>query len=179
MVIDEFGNCYLTESEAIETLYRNPSIDISTITMEDPTVYNESVEKTRINFGKIRYYVKPTVSIKEFDETNQNTWHMPGEFKSIDIVDYVVGQCSNNQEVTRALEELYVYQKLNKLDLLKYMLYLVSVARLHNVVIGVGRGSSVSSFVLYLLGVHKINPLEFNIPMTDFLKEKIKDEEYV
>jgi len=34
----------------------------------------------------------------------------------------------------------------------------------------VGRGSSVASYCLYLLGVHKINSLKFDLDIKEFLK---------
>jgi DNA polymerase III alpha subunit len=40
----------------------------------------------------------------------------------------------------------------------------------NNVVWGVGRGSSVASYVLYLLGVHKIDSLKYNLDIHEFLK---------
>jgi DNA polymerase III alpha subunit len=35
---------------------------------------------------------------------------------------------------------------------------------------GVGRGSSVASYVLYKLGVHRINSLYYNLDATEFLR---------
>jgi DNA polymerase III alpha subunit len=39
------------------------------------------------------------------------------------------------------------------------------------VVWGVGRGSACASYVLYLLGVHDINPITYDISFTEFSKE--------
>jgi len=55
-------------------------------------------------------------------------------------------------------------------NLLKYLKYLVDTMRDNNIVWGVGRGSSVASFVLFLMGVHKINSLYYDIPIEEFLK---------
>ena len=54
--------------------------------------------------------------------------------------------------------------------LLKYLKYLVDTMRNNNIVWGVGRGSSVASFVLFLIGVHKINSLYYDLPIEEFLK---------
>ena len=35
---------------------------------------------------------------------------------------------------------------------------------------GVGRGSSVSSYILYLIGVHRVNSLKFGFDIKDYLK---------
>jgi DNA polymerase III alpha subunit len=42
--------------------------------------------------------------------------------------------------------------------------------RKNNILWGVGRGSSVASFVLYLIGIHRINSLFYNLPIEEFLK---------
>jgi DNA polymerase III alpha subunit len=42
--------------------------------------------------------------------------------------------------------------------------------RKHNIVWGVGRGSSVASYVLYLIGVHKINSMYYDLDIEEFLR---------
>jgi len=56
------------------------------------------------------------------------------------------------------------------LDLLKWLKYLVDTMRQNNIVWGVGRGSSVSSYVLYMLGVHKIDSLKYNLDFKEFMR---------
>jgi DNA polymerase III alpha subunit len=55
-------------------------------------------------------------------------------------------------------------------DLLFYLKYLVDTLRENKVLWGVGRGSSVASYVLYLIGVHKIDSLKYNLDIAEFLK---------
>ena len=40
----------------------------------------------------------------------------------------------------------------------------------NNIIWGVGRGSSVASYVLFLLGVHKIDSLQYNLNWREFLR---------
>jgi DNA polymerase III alpha subunit len=54
--------------------------------------------------------------------------------------------------------------------LLRYLKYFVDTMRANNVLWGLGRGSSVSSYVLYLLGVHKINSMFYDLDIREFLK---------
>jgi DNA polymerase III alpha subunit len=63
-----------------------------------------------------------------------------------------------------------MYQERGLMDLLRYLKYLVDVMRANRVVWGVGRGSSVASFVLYKLGVHRINSLHYELDSTEFLR---------
>jgi DNA polymerase III alpha subunit len=79
-------------------------------------------------------------------------------------------QCKNDAELQRAGEELIMFQERDMFTLLKYLKYLVDTMRKHNVVWGVGRGSSVASFVLFLIGIHKINSLYYDLSIDEFLK---------
>jgi DNA polymerase III alpha subunit len=42
--------------------------------------------------------------------------------------------------------------------------------RKNKIVWGVGRGSSVASYVLFLIGIHKVNSLKYNLDIKEFLK---------
>jgi DNA polymerase III alpha subunit len=55
-------------------------------------------------------------------------------------------------------------------SLLQYLKYLVDTMRKNNIVWGVGRGSSVASFVLFLIGIHRINSLYYQLSIDEFLK---------
>jgi len=40
----------------------------------------------------------------------------------------------------------------------------------NKVIWGVGRGSSVASYVLYLIGVHRVNSMYYNLDVGEFLR---------
>ena len=67
-------------------------------------------------------------------------------------------------------ELLLEFEKRDMFMLLRYLKYFVDTMRKNKVVWGLGRGSSVSSYVLYLIGVHKINSIYYDIPINEFLK---------
>ena len=95
---------------------------------------------------------------------------MPQQYKDMDIAQFVLEQCQDDSELQRAGMELLLFQERDMFDLLKYLKYLVDTMRENNIVWGVGRGSSVSSFVLYLIGIHKINSLYYDLSIEEFLK---------
>ena len=78
--------------------------------------------------------------------------------------------CATDAELQRTGEELLLYQEHDLFDLLRYMKYLVDVMRENHVIWGVGRGSSVASYVLYLLGVHRINSMYYDLDPREFLR---------
>ena len=111
-----------------------------------------------------------SLSVDEYDMMNQNNWLMPEEYKQMDIAQHVIDLCKTQPEIQRAGEELLMFQERNLFNLLKYLKYLVDTMRDNNVIWGVGRGSSVASYVLYLLGVHRIDSMYYDLDPKEFLR---------
>jgi DNA polymerase III alpha subunit len=88
----------------------------------------------------------------------------------MDIAKWILEQCTSESELQRAGEELLLFQDRDMFILIKYLKYLVDTMRDNNIVWGVGRGSSVASFVLFLIGVHRINSLYYDLSIDEFLK---------
>ena len=95
---------------------------------------------------------------------------MPESYKSFDIDLYLLSLCNTEIETDRVLEEIKLFVQYDMIDLLCYLKYLVDTMRENNIVWGVGRGSSVASYCLYLLGVHKINSIKYDLDIREFLK---------
>jgi DNA polymerase III alpha subunit len=138
--------------------------------VEDSIEYNRSVAELHAELDLLDNYHKIDQTVEEFDNQLQHNWHMPEEYKQLDIASYVLGLCKEDYELQRVGQELLLYQERNLFDLLRYLKYLVDTLRKNNVVWGVGRGSSVASYVLFLLGVHKIDSLYYNLDIDEFLK---------
>jgi DNA polymerase III alpha subunit len=118
----------------------------------------------------IRYNTVSEVSQDKFDHRCQNNWKMPQEYKDIDIAEHVLGLCKTDAELQRVGEELLLYQERDLFNLLRYLHYLVDILKENRVIWGVGRGSSVASYVLYLLGVHRINSMFYDLDPQEFLR---------
>jgi hypothetical protein len=95
---------------------------------------------------------------------------MPEEYKNLDIAEYVLSLCKTDEQRQRVGEELLLYLDRDLFTLLQYLKYLVDTMRQHNIVWGVGRGSSVSSYVLYLLGIHRIDSMYYSLDIKEFLR---------
>jgi len=170
MKYDQYGQAYTDSNELCNLLYRNPQLDISLFQVEDSIEYNRSVAELHAELDLLGSYHKIDMSIEEFDRVLQSNWRMPKEYKELDIAVYVLGLCREDHELQRVGEELLLYQERDLFNLLRYLKYLVDTLRKHNVVWGVGRGSSVASYVLFLLGVHKIDSLYYDLSIDEFLK---------
>ena len=111
-----------------------------------------------------------SLSVDEYDLLNQRNWLMPEEYKQLDIAQHIIDLCKTDAEIQRAGQELLMFQERNLFNLLKYLKYLVDTMRSNNIIWGVGRGSSVASYVLYLLGVHKIDSMYYDLDPGEFLR---------
>lgn len=174
MKYNQYGQAYTTEDELCDLLYQNPAIDLSRFMVEDPRQFNLACEQTYSDFAPLKKYLpidyREEVPVELFDHAQQQTWHMPDEYKQLDIAQHILGLCATDAELQRVGEELLLYQERDLFNLLRYLKYFVDTMRANNVVWGLGRGSSTASYVLYLLGVHKINSLYYDLPIEEFLK---------
>ena len=118
----------------------------------------------------IQYNEIADVSVEEFDHRCQSTWYMPNIYKQMDIAEHVLGLCHSESELQRCGQELMLFQERDLFDLLRYLVYLVDIMQENQVIWGVGRGSSVASYVLYKLGVHRIDSLHYDLDPTEFLR---------
>jgi len=171
MNYNQFGQIIATEQDLIDSLYRDPDLDINNFYLDQVDQYNQAIDSLHMSWPKLHTAPSLGISIEEFDQQCQQHWFMPDMYRNMDIAAWVLDQCSEQAELQRCGQELLMYQERNLFDLLKYLKYLVDTMREHGVVWGVGRGSSVASFVLYKIGVHRINSLYYDLPIEEFLKE--------
>lgn len=123
-----------------------------------------------IGLTELKKYAQIDIDKKEFDSILQNDWYMPEEYKSFDIAKWVLDRCETQDQLQRVGEELLEFQRRGMMDLLKWLKYFVDTCRKEGIVWGVGRGSSVASYVLYLIGVHKIDSMKYNLDWREFLR---------
>ena len=173
MKTDEYGQAILDINDVFDALYSGKQLD--KVQLDDHaaiTQFNSAIDNNADSIPKFTLYQPPGEfdSRELFDKANQCTWFMPEEYRSFPIHQWLLDQCTNEQERTRVEDELLLFIQHGMFDLLFYLKYLVDTMHQNNVVWGVGRGSSVASYVLYLLGVHKIDSLKYNLDIHEFLK---------
>ena len=170
MKYDQYGQTYTTSNELCDLLYKNPKLDISLFQVEDSIEYNRSVAELHAELDLLDSYHNISQTVEEFDRVLQTNWRMPQEYRELDIAEYVLSLCKEEHELQRVGQELLLYQERNLFDLLRYLKYLVDTMKENHIIWGIGRGSSVASYVLYLLGVHRINSLYYDLDIREFLK---------
>ena len=169
ILLDKYARQVLSENQAVEMLYADPKLDVSNLCLEDGDQFNRASKKLHLNMF-ITQLDEIGVDVEQYHKQNQNNWHMPEKYKQLDIAEYLLKLCTTDAELQRVGTELLLYQERNMFDLLRFLVYIVDVMREQDIVWGVGRGSSVASYVLYLIGVHKIDSLYYDLDIAEFLR---------
>lgn len=172
MKTDKFGQLIFDEKDVINLYMQGHDLATIKRLLVDNTIDLETAAHILDNVPAfIRYdEMSQSLPLEEFDHRCQANWHMPEEYKQLDIAEYVLSLCKNSGELQRCGEELLLFQERNLFNLLRYLKYLVDVMTENRLIWGVGRGSSVASFVLYKLGVHRINSLYYDLNPEEFLR---------
>jgi DNA polymerase III alpha subunit len=138
-------------------MQHGPDILSHCLTTDDLSQYVNKLHQEHLN-----YPIPPTV----LDCTE---WFIPKEYQCMDIEEFLVSHCPK-QNYDRLIQELDLYKSHNLLPVLRAMKYIVDTLRNNNIVWGVGRGSSVASYVLFMIGVHKIDSVKYKLPINEFFK---------
>lgn len=168
MKVDNHGQVVLTERELCSLYLKNPAIHIKKCSIDTDVEFHSDLELT--DTPELTKWILDPRPSHEFDSDQQATWNMPLEYQNFDIAQWVLDQCQTDVERQRVGVELLLYLDRDLFPLLQYLKYLVDTMRKYNIVWGVGRGSSVSSYVLFLIGIHKINSLYYDLDINDFLR---------
>lgn len=172
MITNKFGEQIYSESDVCDLVMQGHDLSVfegmfvDRISIEEMTHILEHVP----SFIQYDQMAREDLTQEAYDHRCQSTWYMPDEYKTLDIAAHVLNLCKTDAELQRVGQELLLYQERDLFDLLRYLKYLVDVMRDNCVIWGVGRGSSVASYVLYLLGVHRINSMYYDLDPAEFLR---------
>jgi len=172
MKTDDLGIPRFTNRDLIDMIYTGQSDKVHVV-LCNPTdeidKFNSAMEAQGMN--PLQKYIPLDVDQKTFDGVCQSEWFMPQEYKELDVYTFVMNKAGDDlAELERVEEELAQFRVRGMNNLLRYMIYLVDFMRENGIVWGVGRGSSVASYVLYLIGVHRINSIQYDLDWREFLR---------
>lgn len=168
MRLDQFSNPVFNEQDIFEALYKGQELSPEMIVEPSPETWN--LEK-QLGFSFLPPYSKDfNIELGQYDSALQSDWFMPDEYKQLDIENWVLCQAPDVLSYNRVVEELAEYKQRNMLDLLRWLKYFVDTCEKEGVVWGIGRGSSVASYVLYLIGVHSVDSIKYNLDWQEFLR---------
>lgn len=168
MKTDQYGQMIFSEQDLVDQIMKgNRELDGYTV---DHSVKLTQAISLLEHVPALSEHAEQDVSVEEFDRGCQSSWHMPQSYQQLDIAELVLSMCDTDSELQRCGQELLLYQERDLFNLLRYLKYLVDVMNDNQVIWGVGRGSSVASYVLYKLGVHRIDSLHYDLDPTEFLR---------
>jgi DNA polymerase III alpha subunit len=172
MRTDQYGQVEFTEQEAFAALYSGKISSLENLHIVDQAAIDQYNQARNVNADRIPVLEKLKeidIPREAWDQLNQESWFMPAEYKNMDIESFIVEHCPE-ENYSRVVDELALFHQHNMMDLLRYLKYLVDTLRANNVLWGVGRGSSVASYCLYILGVHKVDSIKYELDIHEFLK---------
>lgn len=172
MKTDTYGQMIFNEDDLINLYLQGHDIGMLNRLLVDSTVDLETAAQILDNVPAfVRYDELAQQQTREqWDHRCQANWHMPEEYKQLDIAAHVLDLCRTDAELQRCGHELMLFQERDLFNLLRYLKYLVDVMRDNQLIWGVGRGSSVASYVLFKLGVHRIDSLFYELDPAEFLR---------
>lgn len=174
--LDQYHRPMVTATDGIEILYQSRQLDnVEFVDSEDIRKFNFHCDD--LDMLKIKTLPEIDMLHRSFHAHLQEQWFMPEHYKTLDVEEYVRGLVptsgdSGGPVKARVEMELAEYKARNLFPVLRSIIYIINTLRKHNLVWGVGRGSSVASYVLYLIGVHKVNSLKYNLDIREFLKDE-------
>jgi DNA polymerase III alpha subunit len=169
MRLDKYSNPIFNEQDLFDALYKGHQFSVNDTMLVERTDAIKELE-TQLGFKFLEPY-ETHFEITDYDSACQSNWNMPDEYKQLDIEAWLFEQTPPwDPQHTRVTEELEAYKARNMLDLLRWLKYFVDTCKKEGVVWGVGRGSSVASYILYIIGVHSIDSIKYNLDWQEFLR---------
>jgi len=166
---DKFGNPIFNSQDIFKFLYQGKLTNLKDITV-DYTEDIEQLEQTAgFTFQRFNEQLE-SISIEDFDSALQTDWFMPEKYKDFDVANWCLSRCTTTEQEKRVIAEMQAYEERGMIPLLQWTKHFVDTCNENSIVWGVGRGSSVASFVLYLLGVHQIDSVKYNLDWQEFLR---------
>jgi len=165
----KYNEIVVDENDLVELMLQDiQPLVITTYDTASIETYNELCEL--FDYGKIISFETPATTDDKYNATLVENWNMPDEYKTFNLHGFLMGQCATNEQIQRMNDEFVEYKERGLLPLLRYMKYIVDIMRENDIVWGVGRGSSVASYVLYLIGVHKIDSIKYDLDFKEFFR---------
>lgn len=160
----------VTEDDFVEILYRGQ--DVNHLVVED-SAWVERYKRMCTLFElpeQVSWENESTLPREEYIAKCLADWNLPESYQAFDVENYVLSKCTTQAQQERVQLELKEFETRNMTPVLRFLKYFVDTMQENGLVWGVGRGSSVASYVLYLLGLHRVDSIAYDLDIKEFLK---------
>lgn len=169
MKVTELNEIVVNENDLVEGMLQGKSAKY-VVTKDVEKIDNYNHFCTLFKFDDVIDYETPASSGDKYSYKNADNWWMPDEYRNMNIIDYLLEKTNNEEQYQRVVEELTLFEERNMFPMLKFLVYMVTELKHNNILWGVGRGSSVASYILYLIGVHRIDSIKYDLDYKEFLR---------
>lgn len=166
------GDITVTEQQLIDYLLSGFTIDGFCV----ENISEEIVKYNRLVDDDQKIKIKSELKVLDY------SWIIPDQYKQLDVRHYVVSllekelinfsgnKLEQKRRIARVQQELSIFEEKNIFDVVKCIIFVINTFNQKNIVWGVGRGSSVASYVLFLIGVHDIDSVLYDLDINEFVK---------
>jgi len=171
MKVNMYGQAILPSDALREILLQGKNIGHLNVIRDDDIQLYEKYQNLLLN-QKTIFLDEPEeiLSFDDFHLQKADEWVFPTEYQKIDVLPWLLNKCKTQAEIDRVNDEFLMYKDRDLIMLLRLFIFLVTYLREKKFIWGVGRGSSVSSYILYLIGIHRVNSLTYGLDIKDYLK---------
>ncbi len=171
MKTNMYGQTILSSDNLRELLLQGKNIGhLNVVNDEEIELYNQ-YQSHLLNHATVFLDAPEEIlTFDEFHEQKSEEWLFPAEYQKIDVHKWLLDRCKSHTEIERVNEEYLLYEERNLIMLLRLFIYLVDYLRENKFIWGVGRGSSVSSYILFLIGIHRVDSIKYGLDIRDYLK---------
>lgn len=169
--VDEWGRVIFAGDAAVELLLRGHQLSELLIESDDEiSRYNQHcIERDETQYS-IAAIADPTASPEEVQQIRTRTWFIPSPYCDLAVREELLARCIRSDEIERVNLEMDLFEQRGWLPLLRLLFYLVDDFRKRGIIWGVGRGSSVASYCLFLIGIHRIDAIAYDLSIGEFLR---------
>lgn len=129
-----------------------------------------------------RKFPEAAVKGKEPVEGITLNWNIPEEYKNLNIFNYLTDKLKEevkefeltddelNVRYYRVKMEIRLWHERGLDDMLRSLIFVVNTFEENKIIWGTGRGSSCASYILYLIGLHQVDSVEYGLDIGEFFR---------
>ena len=169
------GQCVVAEEDFVEALLQGRDLSNLNLVPDAPEWMERLLESSR-RMGRDPAREKGIHWEREGEDESsyaarcRSEWFLPPEWAGLDVESHALSKCRTKKERRRVRTEMAMYRERGMEDVLRFLAFFVDRVERDGNFIGVGRGSSVASYVLRLLGVHRVDSIAHDLPIEEFLR---------
>ena len=169
--LDALHNPIIGVEQAVELILAGRDVDSAFVNdSHQVELFNRHSRRLMNNQAQIFQPPQADIDPQEYHKELSSIWKIPDKYQQLDVLEHLRPRATHPGGPERLEMEMAMFRARDMEPVLRCILYLVDVMTEQQVVWGVGRGSSVASYVLYLTGLNRINPLVYDLDIKEFLR---------